>query len=174
MLGGCGAIAPSVFGNIESWLENGSDAAPSTVQSQANATNRANSYLRFMSFSRQGLVHQFKYEGFSTSDAEFGAKSTGANWSQQALNKAKNYLSFQAFSYNGLINQLTCQAEQFTDGQAIYAADNCGANWFDQAAKQAANYQEIFSFSKSQLISQLIHDGFTQEQAEYGATSVGL
>lgn len=174
VLGGCGAIAPSVFGNIESWLENGSDAAPSTVQSQANATNRANSYLRFMSFSRQGLVHQLKYEGFSTSDAEFGANSTGANWSQQALNKAKNYLSFQAFSHNGLINQLTCQAEQFTDGQAIYAADNCGANWFDQAAKQAANYQEIFSFSKSQLISQLIHDGFTQEQAEYGATSVGL
>lgn len=127
-----------------------------------------------MSFSRQGLVHQLKYKGFSTADAEFGINSTGANWSQHALNKAKNYLSFQAFSYKGLIDQLTCQAEQFTDGQAIYAADNCGANWFEQTAKQAAEYQELFSFNKSQMISQLIHDGFTQEQAEYGAASVGL
>lgn len=174
VLGGCGAISPYVFGNIESWVQNGFDAPSSTAQAQSNATKKANSYLRFMAFSRQGLVDQLKYEGFSTADAEFGTNSTNANWSQQSLSKARNYLQNQAFSYKGLISQLTSSAEQFTDGQAIYAAANCGANWFEQAAKKAASYQKIFSFSRSQMINQLIHDGFTQEQAEYGATHVGL
>lgn len=58
--------------------------------------------------------------------------------------------------------------------QTIYAASNCGASWFEKAAAKAASYQKIFSFSKQQMISQLIYDGFTQEQAEYGASRVGL
>lgn len=174
VLGGCGAISPYVFGNIESWVSKGTDAAPSTAQAQSNAAKKASSYLRYMAFSRQGLVRQLKYEGFSTADAEFGANSTNANWSQQALSKAKSYVKNQAFSYKGLISQLTSSAEQFTDGQAIYAVANCGANWFEQAAKKATSYQKIFSFSRSQMINQLIFDGFTQEQAKYGASSVGL
>ena len=174
VLGGCGAISPYVFGNIESWVHNGFDAPRTTAQSQSNAAKKANNYLRFMAFSRQGLVRQLKYEGFSTADAEYGTNSTNANWSQQALSKAKSYLKNGAFSYKGLISQLTSHAEQFTDGQAIYAAANCEANWFEQAAKKATSYQKIFSFSRSQMINQLIYDGFTQEQAEYGATCVGL
>ena len=41
------------------------------------------------------------------------------------------------------------------------------------AAKSAASYLERMSFSRSERIEQLVFDGFTQEQAEYGAAQNG-
>jgi len=38
----------------------------------------------------------------------------------------------------------------------------------------AASYLEYSSFSRSELIAQLEYDGFTNTQAEYGVTAVGL
>ena len=49
----------------------------------------------------------------------------------------------------------------------------CGADWNEQAAKSAASYLERMSFSRSERIEQLVFDGFTQEQAEYGAAQNG-
>jgi hypothetical protein len=43
-----------------------------------------------------------------------------------------------------------------------------------QAAKKAADYMNYSSFSRGSLIDQLEYDGFTEEQAEHGADSVGL
>ena len=37
----------------------------------------AKSYLEFSSFSRQGLVDQLAYEGFTPEQAEFGVSQTG-------------------------------------------------------------------------------------------------
>ena len=54
-----------------------------------------------------------------------------------------------------------------------YAVDNCGADWNEQAAKKAKDYMDIFSFSKEELIKQLEYEGFTYEQAVYGAAAVG-
>ena len=51
--------------------------------------------------------------------------------------------------------------------------DNCGADWNEQAAKSAKSYLDFSSFSRSGLIKQLEYEGFTAEQAEYGATAVG-
>lgn len=36
------------------------------------ADKSAKSYLEYSSFSRQGLIDQLKYEGFSQSQAEYG------------------------------------------------------------------------------------------------------
>lgn len=44
----------------------------------------------------------------------------------------------------------------------------------EQAKIKAADYLGIMSFSRSGLIEQLKYEGFTQEQAEYGAAENGL
>ena len=46
-------------------------------------------------------------------------------------------------------------------------------DWNEQAAKVAESYINHSSFSRSGLIDQLQYEGFTKDQAEYGATAVG-
>ena len=64
--------------------------------------------------------------------------------------------------------------EQFTHADAVYGADNSGADWNEQAAKKAKAYMDYSAFSRGSLIEQLKYDKFTQVQAEYGASAVGL
>lgn len=63
--------------------------------------------------------------------------------------------------------------EGFSKEDAIFAADNCGADWNEQAARKAETYLDMTAFSRQGLIEQLQFEGFTTEQAEYGATAVG-
>ena len=65
-----------------------------------------------------------KYEGFSTSDAKYGAGDSGANWMKQAVLKAKSYLEYSAFSYKGLVHQL--EYEGFTHAQAVHGVRAVG------------------------------------------------
>lgn len=138
---------------------------------EKNALAKAKSYLEFTAFSYEGLIGQLEYEGFSASEAKYGAENCGANWNEQALKKAKSYLDFSAFSYSGLIGQL--EYEKFTHEQAVYGVENCGANWNEQAAKKAKSYLELTAFSRQGLIDQLKYEGFTTEQVEYGVKAVG-
>jgi hypothetical protein len=78
----------------------------------------AQSYLRSQGFSRSGLIEQLEYEGFSRSDATWGASHAGANWLTQAVLVAKSYLRSQGFSRSGLIEQL--EYEGFTHYQASF------------------------------------------------------
>lgn len=73
---------------------------------QKNALRKAKAYLYSMPFSKDGLVKQLEYEGFSTSDAIYGAENSNANWNEQAAKKAKAYLDTMSFSRSGLIDQL--------------------------------------------------------------------
>ena len=145
---------------------------PSGTISQNNALKEAQSYLRVSAFSREGLIDQLEYEGFSTADATYGVDNSGANWFEQAEKSAKSYLKSSSFSYTGLIKQL--EFEKFTSEQARYGVDNCGADWYEQAVKTAASYMRSSSFSHSRLVDQLIFEGFTADQAEYGVTQNGL
>jgi hypothetical protein len=61
----------------------------------------------------------------------------------------------------------------FSDTEAAFGVANCGANWNEQAAKKASSYLEFTSFSRDGLIQQLEYDGFTSDQAVYGASAVG-
>lgn len=138
---------------------------------QKNALKKAESYLSFSAFSREGLIDQLEYEKFSHDDAVYAVDHCGANWNEQALKKGKSYLDYTAFSYQGLIDQL--EYEKFTTEQATYAADHCGANWNEQAAKKAKSYLEFTAFSRDSLIEQLEYEKFTHEQAVYGAEANG-
>lgn len=143
----------------------------SLTAGQKNALKKAKTYLSVSPFSRDGLVGQLEFEGYTHDEAVYGADNCGADWSEQALKKAKSYLDVSAFSYSGLIKQL--EFEKFTNEQAKYGVDNCEADWFEQASLKAKSYLDIMAFSRSGLIDQLEFEGFTNEQAVYGAEQNG-
>ncbi len=99
-------------------------STPSTTRSQQNAVNTAQDYLRYMPFSRSGLIDQLEYEGFSTADATYGVDHCGADWNAQAILCAQSYLRIFSFSRSGLVEQLVF--EGFTTAQAENAANAVG------------------------------------------------
>ena len=97
--------------------------APSTIE-QENALKKANSYLKYSSFSRQGLIDQLEYEQFSTEAATWAVDNCGADWMEQAEKKAESYMKYSSFSRQGLIDQL--EYEGFTYEQAVHGAEHVG------------------------------------------------
>ena len=100
--------------------------APSSnlTVSQSNAVEKALSYLNFSAFSKEGLVEQLEYEGFSSADSKFAVDYIEVDWFEQAAKKAESYLEYSAFSRKGLIEQLLY--EGFTEEQAKYGVDQTG------------------------------------------------
>lgn len=142
------------------------------TNSRSQAVKTATSYLRFMSFSRSGLIKQLEYEKFSLEDATYGVDAQNADWNAQAVKTGASYLRSSFFSRSGLISQL--ESEGFSSSQASGGVDAQNADWNSQAAKKATSYLKSSSFSRSGLISQLVYEGFTQSQAEFGVNAVGL
>lgn len=91
---------------------------PRSPASQRNAARKAQEYLGFSAFSRQGLIEQLEYDGFSVNDATYAVDSLDMDWNQQAVEKAKEYLEFSSFSEDGLADQL--EFDGFTGAQALY------------------------------------------------------
>jgi len=92
-------------------------ASASTI-GQSNAARSAQNYIQTMPFSYKSLIEQLQYEGYSRSDAVYGASHSGANWMREAVLSARNYLQTMPFSRSDLIGQL--QYEGFTPAQARY------------------------------------------------------
>ena len=138
---------------------------------QKKALDKAKSYLKYLSFSAEGLIKQLEYHKFSHADAVFAVTYCGANWNEQAVKSAKSYIKYLDFSYDGLISQL--EYEGFTHEQAVYGANRCGANFDSEVVKSAKSYVQNLDFSYTGLIGQLEYEGFTHEQAVYGANNCG-
>src|SRR5690606_28017718 len=142
------------------------------TRSEANAIWAAESYIEIMSFSRQGLIEQLEYEGFSTSEATLAVDSLEVDWNEQAVESASSYLEVMSFSREGLIEQL--EFDGFTTEEATVGVDSVSVDWNEQAWRSAEAYLEIMPFSRSELIDQLKFDGFTTEQATYAVDRAGL
>jgi len=107
---------------VDEYLENtGGTGSYSASSGERNAVQKAKEYLDFMHFSYEGLVEQLEFEGFTHSDAVYGAEHCGADWYEQAVGKAREYLDFMSFSYDGLVEQL--EYEGFTHDQAVHGAN---------------------------------------------------
>ena len=63
--------------------------------------------------------------------------------------------------------------EGYSDAEAEFALNHITVDWNLQAQKVAQDYIDTMSFSRQGLLEQLLYEGFTQEQAEYGVSSVG-
>lgn len=138
---------------------------------ERNALKMAQSYLEFSPFSREGLIEQLDYEGYTSSEAIYAVDNCGADWNKQAVGSAQGYLEYSAFSKEGLVEQL--EYEGYTNSEAKHGVNNCGADWYEQAAKAAQNYLDYSAFSRSELIDQLEYEGFSTAEAEYGVSAVG-
>ena len=134
------------------------------------AISSAKEYLETQGFSKQGLIEQLEFEGYTKEEAVYGANNCGADWNTQASRSAKSYLETQGFSKQGLIEQL--EFEGYTKEEAIYGANNCRVDWKQQAIVVAKSYLESMSFSRCALIEQLEYDGFTHEEAQYGVDKI--
>lgn len=97
--------------------------APSTTE-EGNALEKAKQYLSIFAFSRDGLIEQLLYDGFTQSDSEFAVDSCGADWKEQAAKKGKSYLEIFSFSRDGLIEQL--EFDKFTHEEAVYGVEQNG------------------------------------------------
>ena len=65
---------------------------------QQQAVSKGESYLDLAGFSRQGLIDQLVYEGFSEADATFAVDRIAPDWRQEAVEKAQSYLDMAGFS----------------------------------------------------------------------------
>lgn len=159
-----------------------------STKGQDNAVKQAKQYLKFMGFSRQGLIDQLSSpygSGFLEEEAVYAVDYLESNklvdWNEQAVKCAKDYIKTMAFSRAGLIDQLSSDfGSKFTKEQAEYAVSTLESggmvDWNEQAVKAANDYLEFMSFSRQGLIDQLSSQygsKFTKEQAEYAATQVG-
>ena len=99
---------------------------------------------------------------------------------QQAVDAAQGYLQLgSGFSAYGLEKQLTSKyGSGFSQADAQFAIKYLHPDWNAQAVAAAKSYMDLGSgFSRSSLIEQLTSQygsGFTQAQAEYAASKVGL
>lgn len=100
------------------------NGSTSETTSQKNAIKLAENYLRFTSFSREGLIKQLQFEGFSNEDATYAVDNIVVDWNNQALLKAKEYLDYSHFSRDGLIRQL--EFEGFTYEEAVHGVESVG------------------------------------------------
>ncbi len=91
---------------------------------ELNALIKAESYLSIMAFSREGLIDQLEFEGFTNEESVYGVDNTNADWYEQAALKAKSYLDINGFSREGLIDQL--EFEGFTSEEAEYGVQAVG------------------------------------------------
>lgn len=159
-------------------------AEPSGTVGQLQALAAAKGYLRSgMGFSQSSLTEQLTSSagnGFAQADADWAVAHSGADWNAQAASAAKGYLtSGMGFSQASLTAQLTSSAGNgFTAEQAADAVSKSGADWNAQAVDAAKGYVSSgMGFSRSSLIEQLSSTAgnqFTQAQAEYAASKVGL
>ena len=135
-----------------------------------NAMKKAESYLKYSAFSKDGLYEQLLFEQFPEDAAQYAVDNVSTDWDENALKKAEQYLKTSAFSYSGLYDQLIF--EKFTENQAQYALDNINTNWNENALKKGESYLKISSFSKDELYDQLIFEGFSSDQAQYAVDNL--
>ena len=99
---------------------------------------------------------------------------------QQAVTSAQGYLDLgSGFSYQSLLKQLTSSyGDGFSTSDAVFAINYLKPDWDAQAVEAAQGYLKLGTgFSRSSLIQQLTSsygDGFTEAQAEYAVSKVGL
>jgi Host cell surface-exposed lipoprotein len=139
VVGGIAIIANSggndtaeTFQEISEGLDTGTaDEAPAVTEpvlqytrSEDNAIRSAESYIDTMAFSREGLIEQLEYEGFTTAEATLAVDTIVVDWNEQAYKSAESYLDTMPFSRTELVDQLVY--EGFTASQAAYGVGQTG------------------------------------------------
>lgn len=100
-------------------VADGPAARASVTSELTQAARKAQAYLKYMAFSRSGLIEQLVYEGFSRSVATRAVDQLHVDWNRQAERKGREYLKTFPMSQAELLEQL--RYEGFTEAQVAYA-----------------------------------------------------
>lgn len=102
--------------------------APAVPSEHAAALRKAESYLKFTGFSKQGLYDQLTSEygeEFPPEAAQYAIDNVEADWKEQALKKAISYRDTMSMSKKAIREQLVSEyGEKFTAEEADYAIAN--------------------------------------------------
>jgi hypothetical protein len=124
------ALTAMVLAGNAAAAEGAPAAAPALTVAQQNAVRSAQSYLRFMPFSRAGLISQLSSNGgagYDEADATVAVDSLDVDWNANAVKSATSYLKLMGFSCKGLVDQLSSSAgAKYTLSQATYGARQVG------------------------------------------------
>ncbi len=157
----------------------GADTAGKDVDWTAMAARRAAFYLKSSSFSETGLIKQLESEivGFTHEQAVKGVEIAAADidWNEIAVKRAEALLITGAYSEEGLVRQLESDSVGFTHDQALYAVSVVGEDkdWNKVAVDRAKAYLQVTAVTRLQLIEYLESEGFTSDQAIFGADNCG-
>lgn len=91
---------------------------------EKNAKEKAESYLKIMDFSKEGLKEQLEFEGFTPEEIEYAVNNCKVDWFEEAAGKADTYLDMMSFSREGLYDQL--EFEGFTPEEIEYGLKSVG------------------------------------------------
>ena len=103
-----------------------SDTANSAAatENQQKALDKANEYIDTLALSRDGLVKQLEYDGYSADVATYAADNCSANWNKEAKEMAEEYMDSTTYTYKAMVQQL--EDEGFTRDQAKFGAKAVG------------------------------------------------
>ena len=132
----------------------------------------AQTYVDNENLSRESLIEELEFDGYSTTDAQWAADNVNVDWHLEASGVAAEALVYSAFSEEGLIEFL--EYDGFTRKQAEFAVSDQTIDWSEQAVILANSYVDVGIDTREAMIDQLLYEGFSQSDAEYGATAVGL
>ena len=90
-----------------------------------NAKDTAQSYIDNLGgFSKERLIEQLKYEGYTDDEANYAVNNIVVNWKEQCAMSARSYLDYSSFSRSGLYDQL--EYEGFTHEEIEYGLQAVG------------------------------------------------
>ena len=107
----------------DSGSQSGSQTAAAT-ENQQKALDKANEYVDTLPLSREGLIKQLEYDGYTTDVATYAADNCSANWNKEAKEMAEQYMDSTTYTYKDMVQQL--EAEGFTKKQAKFGAKAVG------------------------------------------------
>jgi SOS response regulatory protein OraA/RecX len=91
---------------------------PDVPKEYENALKKAESYLSWTNFSKEGLRHQLEFDKFESDAVDYAIQNIKADWKEQAAKQAKSYYENQNMSKDGVYDQLIF--EKFTEEEAKY------------------------------------------------------
>lgn len=107
----------------DSGSQSGSQTAAAT-ENQQKALDKANEYVDTLPLSREGLMKQLEYDGYTTDVATYAADNCSANWNKEAKEMAEQYMDSTTYTYKDMVQQL--ETEGFTKDQAKFGAKAVG------------------------------------------------
>lgn len=116
------SISPST--NTTDQDDASSAGSDETDEERVGALSMAFQYLACSPFSKDMLIKQLEYEGFSSEAAAWAVDLCGADWDDEAVRTAEMYLDGLDLSREELITYL--EHDYFTQEQAEHAANSVG------------------------------------------------